>query len=98
MLDAGLYHADGQIQDEVYVYGSFVQSKMYHKGVRCTDCHEPHSLNLRAPGDNVCSLDGWSNRVSGTLSFATSSGINIVRFSKDTMIAPLQRTNRSQDC
>jgi len=49
-----LYHADGQILDEVYVYGSFLQSRMYQKGVTCSDCHEPHSLQLRAPGSRVC--------------------------------------------
>ena len=49
-----LYHADGQILDEVYVYGSFLQSRMYQKGVTCSDCHEPHSLSLRAPGSRVC--------------------------------------------
>jgi Tfp pilus assembly protein PilF len=53
-LDEGMYHADGQIDDEVYVYGSFVQSRMYHAGVTCSDCHEPHSLELRAPGNGVC--------------------------------------------
>ncbi len=53
-LRAGLYHDDGQILDEVYVYGSFVQSKMYHKGIRCTDCHDPHSLQLKAKGNQVC--------------------------------------------
>ncbi|MDX1638758.1 MAG: multiheme c-type cytochrome, partial [Balneolaceae bacterium] len=42
------YFADGQIRDEVYVYGSFLQSKMYKKGVQCTDCHNPHSLELKA--------------------------------------------------
>jgi tetratricopeptide (TPR) repeat protein/nitrate/TMAO reductase-like tetraheme cytochrome c subunit len=49
-----LYHDDGQILDEVYVHGSFVQSKMYHKGIRCSDCHDPHSLKLKAPGNQVC--------------------------------------------
>ena len=49
-----LYHADGQVRDEVYVYGSFLQSRMYEKGVTCSDCHEPHSLKLRAPGQQVC--------------------------------------------
>ncbi|MEM9256276.1 MAG: tetratricopeptide repeat protein [Pseudomonadota bacterium] len=49
-----LYHPDGQILDEVYVYGSFVQSKMHMEGVVCTNCHEPHSLQLRAPGNGVC--------------------------------------------
>ena len=49
-----LYHVDGQIRDEVYVYGSFLQSRMYQTGVTCSDCHEPHSLQLRAPGSAVC--------------------------------------------
>lgn len=53
-LDEGLYHADGQIDSEVYVYGSFRQSKMYQAGVTCSDCHEPHSLKLRMPGNGVC--------------------------------------------
>jgi tetratricopeptide (TPR) repeat protein len=54
LLDEGMYYADGQIDDEVYVYGSFLQSKMHHAGVTCSDCHEPHSLKLRAPGNGVC--------------------------------------------
>ena len=54
LLRGELYHADGQIDDEVYVYGSFVQSKMYMRGVRCTDCHDPHSLALKAEGDALC--------------------------------------------
>ena len=53
-LDAGMYHADGQIDDEVYVYGSFRQSKMYQAGVTCSDCHEPHSSELKLPGNAVC--------------------------------------------
>jgi tetratricopeptide (TPR) repeat protein/ssDNA-binding Zn-finger/Zn-ribbon topoisomerase 1 len=53
-LSAGLYYPDGQIRDEVYVYGSFIQSKMFHEGVTCSDCHEPHSLKLRAEGNGVC--------------------------------------------
>jgi Tfp pilus assembly protein PilF len=54
LLDEGMYFADGQIQDEVYVYGSFLQSKMYHAGVTCSDCHDPHSHQLRAEGNGVC--------------------------------------------
>lgn len=49
-----LYYPDGQIRDEDYVYGSFVQSKMHQAGVVCSNCHEPHSLQLRAPGNGVC--------------------------------------------
>ncbi|MCH1496204.1 MAG: hypothetical protein L7U72_13325 [Rubripirellula sp.] len=54
LLQEDTYFADGQIKDEVYVYGSFVQSKMYHKGIRCTDCHDPHSLKLKYPGNETC--------------------------------------------
>ena len=54
VLREGLYHADGQIQDEVYVWGSFVQSRMYHEGVVCTDCHDPHSAGLRTEGNGLC--------------------------------------------
>jgi tetratricopeptide (TPR) repeat protein len=54
ILDEGLYHADGQILDEVYVYGSFVQSKMYRNDVQCADCHDVHSLKLRFEGNELC--------------------------------------------
>jgi predicted CXXCH cytochrome family protein len=54
LLRPGLYHADGQVDGEVYVYGSFTQSQMYHRGVRCSDCHEPHGLALRATGNALC--------------------------------------------
>jgi tetratricopeptide (TPR) repeat protein len=54
LLEEGLYHADGRIQDEVYVYGSFIQSRMYAAGVTCSDCHDPHSGRLHAgPEPNV---------------------------------------------
>ena len=54
LLDGALYYPDGQILDEVYVYGSFLQSKMYRKGVTCKDCHEPHGLHVRGEGNSVC--------------------------------------------
>jgi tetratricopeptide (TPR) repeat protein len=54
ILSERLYHHDGQLKEETYVYGSFVQSKMYHAGVRCTDCHNPHSMKLVAPGNALC--------------------------------------------
>ncbi len=54
LLDESLYFPDGQIREEVYEYGSFLQSRMFHEGVTCSDCHEPHSLKLRAEGNGVC--------------------------------------------
>jgi hypothetical protein len=54
LLDRHLYFPDGQIRDEVFVYGSFLQSKMYRAGVTCTDCHDAHSLELHATGNALC--------------------------------------------
>ena len=53
-LRNGLYHADGQIDGEVYEYGSFTQSKMYAAGVTCTDCHDPHTTKVRIEGNGLC--------------------------------------------
>ncbi|MEW6463877.1 MAG: tetratricopeptide repeat protein [Pseudomonadota bacterium] len=53
-LRPDLYHPDGQIMGEVYVYGSYTQSKMYAAGVTCTDCHDPHSTQVRLEGNGVC--------------------------------------------
>lgn len=50
----GVYYADGQVLGENYVYGSFLQSKMYHRDVRCSDCHDSHSLQLRYTGNQLC--------------------------------------------
>ena len=54
LLQPGLFEADGKMLDEVYNYASFRQSKMFTRGVTCSDCHEPHSLELRAEGNGVC--------------------------------------------
>jgi Flp pilus assembly protein TadD len=53
-LTPGLYHADGQQRDEVFIWGSFVQSKMNQAGVTCSDCHDPHTQKLHAEGNAVC--------------------------------------------
>ena len=54
ILEEPLYKMDGQIDDEVYVYGSFMQSKMYELGVSCIDCHDAHSLQLKRTGNDLC--------------------------------------------
>nr|WP_092233770.1 tetratricopeptide repeat protein [Bradyrhizobium sp. Gha] len=56
LLDRQHFHADGQMRDdeETYNYAPFKQSKMFAKGVTCSDCHDPHSAALKAPGDGVC--------------------------------------------
>jgi predicted CXXCH cytochrome family protein len=54
LVEEPLYWNDGQQRDEVYTHASFLQSKMFVKGVTCSDCHEPHGLELRAPGNRLC--------------------------------------------
>ena len=54
LLVHGSYLADGQLEGEVYEYGSFVQSRMAHEGVTCSDCHDPHRGSLRAEGNGLC--------------------------------------------
>ena len=55
LLTERLYYADGQILDEVYEYGSFLQSRMHATGMRCSDCHDPHTTKVRATGNALCS-------------------------------------------
>jgi Flp pilus assembly protein TadD len=55
LLEEGLYYADGQMRDEVYNRGSFLQSRMYAKGVTCSDCHDAHDQKVKVGRDDVCS-------------------------------------------
>ncbi len=48
------YYIDGQIREEVFVMGSFAQSRMHDAGVTCSNCHDPHSLKLIAEPNQVC--------------------------------------------
>jgi tetratricopeptide (TPR) repeat protein len=54
LLVPGQYHADGQIDGEVFEYDSFLQSAMHKAGVVCSNCHEPHVAKLRAEGNSLC--------------------------------------------
>ena len=76
-VQAPLYWHDGQIRDEVYVYGSFMQSKMAAAGVVCSNCHEPHSNALVVEGNGVCTQCHQPERYDQTSHHrhpATSSG------------------------
>ncbi len=53
-LTPNLYFPDGQIMDEDYVVGSFLQSRMFAEGIKCTDCHDPHSMQLKFEGNKLC--------------------------------------------
>lgn len=52
--DTDIYHPDGQVRDENYVFAAFYASRMHHVGVRCGDCHEPHSNKRLIPGNLLC--------------------------------------------
>jgi tetratricopeptide (TPR) repeat protein len=52
--DSETYHADGQVREEDYEYGSFLSSRMHFRGVICTDCHQPHSGKTLLPGNWLC--------------------------------------------
>ncbi|MCD6543297.1 MAG: tetratricopeptide repeat protein, partial [Flavobacteriaceae bacterium] len=53
-VNTNYYHADGQIDDEDYVFGSFMQSMMYANKVKCSDCHDMHSMQLKFDGNTLC--------------------------------------------
>jgi Flp pilus assembly protein TadD len=48
------FHADGQVNDEDYIYTSFLQSKMFHRGVKCSNCHNPHSGKTLYQANQTC--------------------------------------------
>ncbi len=48
------YFADGQFRNENYEFGSFLQSKMFHRGVKCSNCHNPHSGKIKFNGNQLC--------------------------------------------
>jgi predicted CXXCH cytochrome family protein len=53
LIEPSLYHADGQVNDENFVWGSFQQSKMHKAGVTCSNCHNPHSTKLKGSINGV---------------------------------------------
>jgi len=48
----GIYYPDGQVRNENFETGSFLSSRMHDGGVRCLDCHNPHSGKLTLPVEN----------------------------------------------
>lgn len=71
LLQPGAYFADGQIDGAGFTYGAFLQSKEARAGVRCSDCHAPHSTALRAKDNGVCTQ---CHRPAGTERFPDLPG------------------------
>ena len=49
-----IYYPDGQVHDEDYEYAAFLGSRMHTAGVRCSDCHNPHTAKPILDGDALC--------------------------------------------
>ncbi|MBL6766035.1 MAG: tetratricopeptide repeat protein [Verrucomicrobiae bacterium] len=52
--ETDIFYPDGQVRDEDYEFTSFLSSRMHAAGVRCFDCHNPHSAKTRLPGNQLC--------------------------------------------
>jgi tetratricopeptide (TPR) repeat protein len=64
--ETDLFYPDGQIRDEDFEFTAFLGSRMHAAGVRCVNCHEPHTLKPRLAGNYLCILchvSGVSNNV-----------------------------------
>ncbi|HRP33266.1 MAG TPA: tetratricopeptide repeat protein [Agriterribacter sp.] len=48
------FYADGQINDEDFIYASFLQSKMYRHNVSCRNCHNTHSGKVLYAANQLC--------------------------------------------
>jgi tetratricopeptide (TPR) repeat protein len=53
-LTSSFYEADGQINEEDFVFGSFLSSKMYRNHIMCSNCHNSHSGEVRVQGNALC--------------------------------------------
>lgn len=52
--ESDIYYPDGQVREEDYEFASFLNSRMHAAGVRCMDCHDPHSAKTILTGDALC--------------------------------------------
>lgn len=75
-LTPDLFEDDGQMKDEVFNLSSFQQSRMFAKGVLCSDCHDPHSGKLKADGAQVCSQCHAAERFAATAHTGHKDGKN----------------------
>lgn len=67
-----IFYPDGQIRDENYEFSSFISSKMHHAGVRCSDCHDPHTTKIISQGNQLC----MNCHTGGRADFPTAPVIN----------------------
>ncbi|MBI4578992.1 MAG: tetratricopeptide repeat protein, partial [Planctomycetes bacterium] len=51
---SNIFHPDGQVLDEDFEYNVFMLSYMHDSGVRCNNCHSPHTSKIRRPASELC--------------------------------------------
>lgn len=52
--DSNIFYPDNQNWDEDYEVTALMGSRMFHKGVRCMDCHNSHTMKTRLPSNYLC--------------------------------------------
>jgi tetratricopeptide (TPR) repeat protein len=52
--ETDIFYPDGQVREEDYEFSAFLGSKMHAKGVRCIDCHQPHTAKVKLAGNMLC--------------------------------------------
>lgn len=52
--DSEVFYPDGQIHEEDYEFTSFLGSRMHDAGVRCVNCHNPHTGKTILQGNALC--------------------------------------------
>ncbi|MEZ0276538.1 MAG: multiheme c-type cytochrome, partial [Roseimicrobium sp.] len=52
--ESNLFYPDGQVWDEDYEYTAFRGSKMHAAGVKCLDCHNPHTAKAFTKDNSLC--------------------------------------------
>jgi predicted CXXCH cytochrome family protein len=56
LMGHAVFEPDGRnfAPEEPFEWGAFSQSRMHRAGVRCSDCHDPHTGRTRGEGPAVC--------------------------------------------
>jgi len=88
--DSDLFYPDGQIRDEDYEVTAFMGSRMFHKGVRCQDCHDVHTMKPKLPGNMLClSCHGPGSTNAPIINPVTHSHHKVFGFDTNGVLASL---------
>jgi len=63
---SNVFYPDGQIWDEDFEHNVFLLSYMHDAGVRCNNCHSPHTSKIRKPATELC-LDCHKDSMGGRI-------------------------------